>query len=106
MMNLSKELRNGIIIVALTVTLYYLLMPKKNGIQKPEKATKDEVSQKQNARTILDAYLNAKDAGEKETALNKLNSIFADEYSMKVYQIKGGGYVARTLDGKDVLVTK
>ena len=39
-------------------------------------------------------------------ALQKLNAIFADEYSMKVYKTKSGSYVARTLDGKDVLVAK
>ena len=50
--------------------------------------------------------LNAVDAKESSTALQKLNAIFADEYSMKVYKTKSGSYVARTLDGKDVLVAK
>jgi hypothetical protein len=105
-MEFSKEVKNAVIIAVATITLYMLLKPKKNGISKPMKATKDELSQKQNARTILDAYLNAVDAKESPTALQKLNSIFADEYSMKVFKNKSGSYVARTLDGKDVLVAK
>jgi hypothetical protein len=105
-MEFSKEVKNAVIIAVATITLYMLLKPKKNGISKPMKATKDELSQKQNARTILDAYLNAVDAKESPTALQKLNSIFADEYSMKVFKTKSGSYVARTLDGKDVWVAK
>ena len=50
--------------------------------------------------------VSAVDAKESPTALQKLNSIFADEYSMKVFKTKSGSYVARTLDGKDVLVAK
>ena len=57
-------------------------------------------------RDNIQAYLNAVDAKESSTALQKLNAIFADEYSMKVYKTKSGSYVARTLDGKDVLVAK
>jgi hypothetical protein len=105
-MEFSKEVKNAVIIAVATITLYVLLKPKKNSLSKPMKATKDELSQKQNARTILDAYLNAVDAKESSTALQKLNAIFADEYSMKVYKTKNGSYVARTLDGKDVLVAK
>jgi hypothetical protein len=105
-MEFSKEVKNAVIIAVATITLYVLLKPKKNSLSKPMKATKDEISQKQNARTILDAYLNAVDAKESSTALQKLNSIFAEEYSMKVYKTKSGSYVARTLDGKDVLVAK
>lgn len=106
MMEFSKEVKNAVIIAVATITLYMLLKPKKGGFGKPMKATKDEISQKQNARTILDAYLNAVDAKESSTALQKLNAIFAEEYSMKVYKTKSGSYVARTLDGKDVLVAK
>lgn len=105
-MEFSKEVKNIVIIVVATITLYALLKPKKNILSRPMKASKDEISEKQNARTILDAYLNAVDAKESLTALQKLNAIFADEYKMKVYKTKNGSYVARTLNGKDVLVAK
>jgi len=105
-LEISKELRNGIAIIGITIVLYLLIMPRKKGFGKPEKADKELINQKQNARTILDAYINAVEAGETPTNLTQLNSIFADEYSMKVYKTKSGGYVARTLSGKDVLVAK
>lgn len=105
-LNLSREWKNAIAIVGITIALYFVLMPRKKGYGKPDKATNDEVSQKQNARTILDAYLNAVDANEPASELTKLNALFAEEYSMKVYRTKSGGYVARTLSGKDVLIAK
>ena len=106
MMNLSREWKNAIAIVGITVVIYILVKPKSNGLGKPAKATKDEVKMKQDARTILDAYINAIEAGEKASELNKLNTIFADEYGMKVFKTKNGGFVARTLNGKDVLVAR
>jgi hypothetical protein len=59
-----------------------------------------------NAKVVLDAYLNAVEAGEKKAELDKLNSIFAEEYGMRVFRTKDGKYVARTTSGKDVLMTK
>ena len=55
---------------------------------------------------VLDAYLNAVEAGERKSELDKLNSIFADEYGLRVFRTKDGKYVARTSSGKDVLMTK
>jgi hypothetical protein len=106
MMNVSREWKNAIAIIGITVVIYLLVKPKKNGLGKPEKATKDEIKRKSDARTILDAYINATEAGEKPSELSKLNSIFADEYGMKVFKTKSGGFVARTLDGKDVLIAR
>lgn len=106
MINLSKEWKNAIAIVGITIVIYILVRPKNSGLDKPQKATDDDIKKKQDARTILDAYINATESGESSSELNKLNSIFADEYSMKVYKTKDGGYVARTLNGKDILVAK
>jgi len=105
-MQLSREWKNAIIILGATITIYLLVKPKKNPLDKPKKASKDEVKRKKDARTVLDAYVNAVEAGEKSSELNKLNSIFADEYGMKVFKTKSGGYVARTLSGTDVLMIK
>jgi hypothetical protein len=60
----------------------------------------------QNAKVVLDAYLNAVEAKETPQALNKLNSIFAQEYQLKVQKNAQGKYVARTLSGEDVLMVK
>lgn len=105
-MNLSKKWKNAIIIITITVIIYIVVKPKSNKLGKPEKATKGEVKFKTDARTILDAYMNAVEAGENTSELNKLNSIFAEEYLMKVFKTKNGGFVARDLKGKDILIAK
>jgi hypothetical protein len=46
------------------------------------------------------------EAGENASALNELNKEFVKEYGLKVFKNKSGSYVARTLDGKDVLMVK
>jgi hypothetical protein len=105
-MNLSPKMRDGLIILGVAGVLLLLVFPRKKGIAKPKIADTTKVDNVTNARIILDAFLNAVDAGESQKALNQLNQEFVKEYGMKVARNSKGKYVARTTDGKDVLMVK
>lgn len=103
---MDSRIRDYLIIGGIVVVGYLLLVPRSKGIKKPQVASEGDVSQVQNARTVLDAFLNAYEAKEPASELNKLNGIFVKEYGLKVHKRKDGKFVARTLDGKDVLMVK
>lgn len=103
---MDSRIRDYLIIGGIVIVGYLLLVPKSKGIPKPKVATDSEVSKVQDARTVLDAFMNAFDAREPQSELNKLNQIFVKEYGLKVHRRKDGKFVARTLDGKDVLMVK
>ena len=106
-MTISQNLKEGLIIVGIVAVGLFILLPRnKKGVSSPKVADNGKLKNMDNAKIVLDAYLNAMEAGEKKAELDKLNSIFADEYGLRVFKTKSGKYVARTLDGKDVLMTK
>jgi hypothetical protein len=107
-MNIPKQVQHGLIILGVVVLGYVLLVPKnkKSKNSSPKVAEDSKLKNLQNARVVLDAYLNAVDAKESPQALNKLNSIFAQEYQLKVFKNAQGKYVARTLSGEDILMVK
>jgi hypothetical protein len=104
-MNINPKLRDGLIIVGIAVVILFFVIPKGKGIKKIAK-NGDKADNTGNARIVLDAYLNAMEAGEGAQALGELNKEFVKEYGLKVYKNKEGFYVARTLDGQDVLMVK
>lgn len=106
MFNIDRPTKGVIAIVLISALALFLLIPKKKGIRAPEMASDDKVNDLKNARVILDAYLNAKEAGESNASLTKLNSLFAQEYGLRVIKTKDKQYIARTLDGKDILMVK
>jgi hypothetical protein len=103
---MNKDLKDGLIIIGIVVLGVIILLPRKKGITAPQEAESSKVKQKENARIILDAYLDAIDAKESASNLDKLNSMFVEEYKMKVVRTKDGKFVARTLSGEDVLMVK
>jgi hypothetical protein len=106
-MNIPQNVKEGLIIVGIVAVGLYLLLPRnKKGVNSPKVADDGKLKNMDNAKVVLDAYLNAVEAGEKKAELDKLNSIFAEEYGMRVFRTKDGKYVARTTSGKDVLMTK
>jgi len=106
-MNIPQNVKEGLIIVGIVAVGLYLLLPRnKKGVTSPKVADDGKLKNMDNAKVVLDAYLNAVEAGEKKAELDKLNSIFAEEYGMRVFRTKDGKYVARTTSGKDILMTK
>lgn len=106
-MTIPQNIKEGLIIVGIVAVGLWILLPKgKKGINSPRVADDSKLKDIDNAKVVLDAYLNAMEAGEKKSELDKLNSIFADEYGLRVFRTKDGKYVARTSSGKDVLMTK
>jgi len=105
-MNISPKLRDGLIVGALAIVLLFFIVPKgKKGVKKID-GNGNKADNVANARIVLDAYMNALEAGENAQALGELNKEFVKEYQLKVYKNTNGTYVARTLDGKDVLMVK
>ena len=106
-MNIPQNVKEGLIIVGIVAVGLYLLLPRnKKGVTSPKVADDGKLKNMDNAKVVLDAYLNAMEAGEKKAELDKLNSIFADEYGLRVFRTKDGKFVARTTSGKDILMTK
>jgi hypothetical protein len=107
-MNIPIRVQHGLVVLGVVVLGYILLVPKnkKSKNNSPKVAEDSKVKNLQNAKVVLDAYLNAVEAKETPQALNKLNSIFAQEYQLKVQKNAQGKYVARTLSGEDVLMVK
>ena len=107
-MNIPIRVQHGLVVLGVVVLGYILLVPKnkKSKNNSPKVAEDSKVKNLQNAKVVLDAYLNAVEARETPQALNKLNGIFAHEYQLKVQKNAQGKYVARTLSGEDVLMVK
>lgn len=60
--------------------------------------------EKKNAAIILNAYKEAKRAGESKAFLDEMNSEFSREFKMKVYTDKGSGKLfAADLEGNKVI---
>lgn len=107
MMNISTPTKEALIIGGIVVAILLITLPKnkKNSIPKPETASPNDVKEKENARISLDAFMDAVQAGESAKNLNSLNNELANTYGLRVYQ-KNGYYIARNLEGKDILAGK
>jgi hypothetical protein len=105
-MNISPKLRDGLIVGGIAIVLLFFLVPRSKGIKKVASNGASKADKTQDARIVLDAFMNAMEAGENAQALNELNKEFVKEYGLKVFQTKQGKFVARTLDGRDVLMVK
>lgn len=106
-MNIPQNIKEGLIIVGIVAVGLFLLLPRnKKGVSSPKIADDGKLKNMDNAKVVLDAYLNAMEAGEKKAELDKLNSIFAEEYGLRVFRSKDGKFVARTSNGTDILMTK
>jgi len=106
-MNISTPTKEALIIGGIVVTILLITLPKakKNMIPKPETASPNDIKEKENARISLDAYMDAVQGGESAKNLNTLNNELANEYGLRVYK-KDGYYIARNLEGKDILAGK
>ena len=107
-MNIPIRVQHGLVVLGVVVLGYILLVPKnkKSKNNSPKVAEDSKVKNLQNAKVVLDAYLNAVEARETPQALIKLNGNFAQEYQLKVQKNAQGKYVARTLSGEDILMVK
>lgn len=121
----TKNMIVGFVWVAgLTAVTVYLLRPRKavksseiktsedlrdvsrsSQIQKPKKADADQMPQMDNANVAINAYYDAKKAGEGKANLDKLNSALLEEYGIKVYEGQGK-LIARDAKGNDIAVAK
>ena len=99
--------KEALIVLGITVGLVYLTMPKgkTSKIAKPDTADKSEVTQKENARIALDAFMDAVGNQESMRNLQVLNNELAKTYGLRVYP-KGKYFVAKDSTGKEVLYAK
>lgn len=106
-MNLSAEHKEAALIFGLVAVTTFLTVPfeKRSRIPKPLVADKKEVTQKDNARIALDAFMTAVENRENSKALNALNNELARIYGLRIYK-KGNMYVARDKKGTDILYAK
>lgn len=107
MFNIDTPTKEALIIGGIVVGVLLLTIPKTKsaGIPKPETASPNDVKEKENARISLDAFMDAVQAGESSKNLNALNNELANTYGLRVYK-KNGYYIARNLEGKDILAGK
>lgn len=104
----DKKTLIGIGIIAAIATVGFIYFKKDlKKVATPQKADAEDIELRQNAMIALNAYLDAKEKGEPERELVKLNSILAEEFKIRVGMDRASGkWVARTLDGKDILMVK
>lgn len=106
---MNKELKEVAVLVGLTVGLMVLLMPKgkPKTLSAPSVANDTKVNLKQNAEIALKAYTAAFDAKEPPSKLAELNRYFIANYGIRVYYLSAEQkFVAKTLDGKNILEAK
>lgn len=99
--------KEALIIAGISLALIFVTMPKgkSSKIPKPDVADKDEVTQKENARIALDAFMNAVDNKENTRTLQQLNNQLAQTYGLRIYK-KGNYFVAKDSTGKEILYAK
>ena len=65
-MNIPQNVKEGLIIVGIVAVGLFLLLPRnKKGVNSPKVADDGKLKNMDNAKVVLDAYLNAVEAGEK-----------------------------------------
>lgn len=106
MMMFDTQVKEALITLGIVVAVVFITTPRgKGGIPKPDVAPKQELKDKENAMIALDAFMSAVENRESAKNLNALNNELANTYGLRVYK-SGNQFVARTLEGKDVLMAK
>lgn len=100
-----QNITAAVVIVVIAATAYWILGKKDSKYLSPKKSDGKAVEEKTNARIALDAYLNAIDNGEDARSLEKLNSTLVQELGIRVVR-SSGKWMARTSDGRDILMVK
>jgi len=103
----TTEVKEALIVLGIVLGVVWLTTPKgaKSGIPKPDVAPNAEIKDKENAMVALDAYMSAVENRENSKNLNLLNQELAKTYGLRVYK-NGQHFVARNMEGKDILVAK
>lgn len=106
-MMFTTEVKEALIVLGIVLGVVWLTTPKgaKSGIPKPDVAPNAEIKDKENAMVALDAYMSAVENRENSKNLNLLNQELAKTYGLRVYK-NGQHFVARNMEGKDILVAK
>jgi len=106
-MMFTTEVKEALIVLGVVLGVVWLTTPKgaKGGIPKPDVAPNTEIKDKENAMVALDAYMSAVENRENSKNLNLLNQELAKTYGLRVYK-NGQHFVARNMEGKDILVAK
>jgi hypothetical protein len=104
---LTTQVKEALIVAGITIVVLGITLPKmkKNAIPKPDTADKSEVTQKENARIALDAFMTAVENGENNRGLQQLNSQLGQTYGLRIYK-KDNYYVAKDSTGKEILYAK
>ena len=101
------RIKEALIVAGVSLALIAITMPKSktSKIPKPDVAENSEVTQKENARIALDAFMNAVDNKENTRTLQQLNNQLAQTYGLRIYR-KGNYFVAKDATGKEILYAK
>ncbi len=105
----KQSLKEIAILLGITIGLVIVLSPKRppKGYAAPKVAPEDKRgSLKENAQVALEAYTAAYDAKETPSKLAELNRYFIANYGIRVMKAMDDSFVAKTLDGKDILIAK
>ena len=104
---MNNRVKEALIIAGISIAVIFMTTSrsKASKIKKPDVADKNEVSQKENARIALDAYMSAVENKENARALQSLNNQLASSYGLRIYK-QGAYYVAKDSSGKEILYGK
>lgn len=108
MMNISTQMKEALIMLGIVAVVVYVATPKgtkSNKISKPDVADDKELTQKENARVALDAFMTAVESKETPANLQKLNNELAQTYGLRVYR-NGKYFVAKDSAGQEILYAK
>lgn len=107
MMNISTKMKEALIMLGIVAVVVYIATPKEknNKIPKPDVADDKELTQKENARVALDAFITAVESKETPANLQKLNNELAQLYGLRIYK-NGKYFVAKDSTGQEILYGK
>jgi len=109
---MNIRVKEALIALGVVAGIVYMTMPKGasgkgkiSKISKPEVADDAEISQKENARIALDAFISAVENKESMRTLQQLNQELAQTYGLRIYK-QGQYFVAKDSAGKEILYAK
>jgi hypothetical protein len=109
---MNIRVKEALIALGVVAGIVYMTMPKSssangkiNKIAKPEVADDTEMSEKENARIALDAFITAVENKESMRRLQQLNQELAQTFGLRVYK-QGAYYVAKDSTGREILYAK
>lgn len=103
---MDKDIRNVLIVVAITAITIYLIKPKSKSVfsknlDAPKIATNPE-REYENAVTAIKAMRAAINAGESQEALNELNKEIISMYNLKVFTDENHKLIVRNKQKKAI----